>query len=302
MGIVAHFCVLHATMTPMIPQQFRAGSALLGAALIYASFGLLIRILSDMYGDFAQVTARFLLAAAILFIIRAIAKKSLNLSKKQFIFASIIGVTFSALIMLFTLGVVTEKIATVIFVFYAASIISSLFFGSMFFKEKNKSAIAVTLALLGFFAFSGISLAVSFGIIAGVLSGVLDGLTNSLRKYLKDADTQSVMQVQFISGTLFAGIVMLFMSEPIIKEVTLLPILVTIIFAVLQIKLNELLYYGFQRMDVNVATIILSSEVVFASLIGYFFFAEVLSLTEMVGGFLILVASIVNAWSFKQSS
>jgi len=284
----------------MIPQQFRAGSALLGAALIYASFGLLIRILSDMYGDFAQVTARFLLAAAILFIIRAIAKKSLNLTKKQFVFASIIGVTFSALIMLFTLGVMTEKIATVIFVFYAASIISSLFFGSMFFKEKNKSAIAVTLALLGFFAFSGISLAVSFGILAGVLSGMLDGLTNSLRKYLKDADTQSVMQVQFISGTLFAGIVMLFMSEPIIKEVTLLPILVTIIFAILQIKLNELLYYGFQRMDVNVATIILSSEVVFASLIGYFFFAEVLSTTEMIGGFLILVASIVNAWSFKQ--
>lgn len=283
----------------MIPQQLKAGSALLAAAVIYASFGLLIRILSDMYGDFAQVTARFLLAAAILLIIRAVTKKALNLTKSQFFTASLVGITFSALIMLFTLGIMTEKIATVIFVFYAASIVSALFFGSAFFKERNKSAIAVTLALLGFFAFSGISLAISFGIIAGVLSGVLDGLTNSLRKFLKGSDTQSVLQVQFISGTLFAGIVMLFMSEPIIKEVSLLPVLVTILFAVLQIKLNELLYYGFQRVDVNIATIILSSEVVFASLIGYFFFAEILSTTEIIGGALILAASIIGAWEFK---
>lgn len=61
-----------------IPRQFQAGGALLGAAIIYASFGLLIRILSEMYGDFAQVTARFLLAAAIMLVIRAVTKNPLS--------------------------------------------------------------------------------------------------------------------------------------------------------------------------------------------------------------------------------
>jgi len=68
-----------------------------------------------------------------------------------------------------------------------------------------------------------------------------------------------------------------------------------LVFALLQISLGNLLLYGFQHFDVNVGTVILATELFFASLIGLIFFREIPSTHEIIGGCFIFVASILSA-------
>lgn len=88
-------------------------------------------------------------------------------------------------------------------------------------------------------------------------------------------------------------------GEIIIKEVTLLPIIVGIIFGLLQIGLGNLLLYGFQHFDVNVGTVILACELIFAAILGWVFLSETPTGNELLGGMLIFVASIISTVDFK---
>ena len=55
------------------------------------------------------------------------------------------------------------------------------------------------------------------------------------------------------------------------------------------IAINVLaIQYGFQKVDAITAGAVLNMEIVFAILLGYFAYGEVLSLREMIGGLLIV--------------
>jgi hypothetical protein len=57
---------------PMISQlsdRAKGGLALFGASAIYASFGPLVRVLSEMFGDYTQVGARMGLAFVFLLLV-----------------------------------------------------------------------------------------------------------------------------------------------------------------------------------------------------------------------------------------
>ena len=92
---------------------------------------------------------------------------------------------------------------------------------------------------------------------------------------------------------------MLVSGESAIKDVSTLPIVVGIIFGLLQIGLGNLLLYGFQHFDVNVGTIILACELAFAAILGWIFLSESPSSSELLGGVFIFMASIFSAVNFK---
>lgn len=73
------------------------------------------------------------------------------------------------------------------------------------------------------------------------------------------------------------------------------PIVAGLIFAALLVGLGNLLLYGFQHFDVNVGTVILATELFFASLFGWVFFREVAAPNELIGGAVIFLASILSA-------
>ena len=133
---------------------------------------------------------------------------------------------------------------------------------------------------------------ITVGLLAAFGSGVFEGLGNPLRKMLSGVDRNVVLTYQFVVGTIVLLVAMIAFGEQPIREVSLMPIIATIIFAILQITLGNLLLYGFKHFDVNVGSIILSMELVFATLFGLILFGEVPSIGELIGGSLILFASI----------
>lgn len=287
---------------PPISPQMRGATALFGAALTYASFGLLIREMAKMFGNNAQVGFRFLLAFLFLTIYGLFIKRPTKLPKEAIIKAAALGVAFGLVVLLFTISVNNTKIANSVFLLYAGSIISSLLVGTFALKEKltGVKIAAIGLGLIGLFMYSSALLALSVGVVTGLLSGLVDGVSNGIRKTLKGYDRNSVLQVQFAFGAAFGLLIMLVSSEVAIKEVSLLPILAGVLFAFLQISLGNLLLYGFQHFDVNVGTVILACELLFASLIGWIFFNEIPAKNELTGGVIIFAASVLSAIDLQE--
>jgi len=282
--------------------HFEGAMSLVGAAFIYGTFGILIREISKMMGDATQTLARFALAAVFAFGLNMVLRKRLRVSKGVLLRAGLLGGLFAAVVVLFTISANSTKIANSVVLLYAGSILSSFVIGSIAFKEKitKQKTIAIVLALVGLSMYAGGFLAASAGILAGFGSGLFDGFANAMRKTLKSVDRNLVIMYSFTIGSLFALLIVLATGGFEVGQFAWLPIVLTVVFAILQIVLNNLLLFGFQHFDVNVGTVILAMELFFASLLGYLFFRESPTMSELVGAIVIFAASIVASVNFSQ--
>jgi drug/metabolite transporter (DMT)-like permease len=73
----------------------------------------------------------------------------------------------------------------------------------------------------------------------------------------------------------------------------------TVLFALILIAATRLVLYGFQHSDINIASVILSSQLAFGALIGFLVYRETMSPNEIVSGLLILGAAIVGGMAQK---
>jgi len=269
--------------------------ALFGSAIIYASFGVLIRESSKMFGNGAQVVLRFALAALIVTLLQVLLKKTVVLHGRDLLKTIGLGIGFGLVVMLFTISVNETKVANSVFLIYAGSITSSLIIGTVFLKEKLSIAkvFSVIVALAGLSLFAGGLMALSLGAMAGFASGLFDGAANAVRKTLKGVDRNSVIAYSYAVGAVVVLGVTLISGERWVYDVSLLPVIAMLVFVGFMIWISNLLLYGFQHFDVNVGTVILSTELVFATLFGYVFLHESPTTAELIGGALIFMASVL---------
>lgn len=285
-------------------KQYKGVAALFTCSAIYASFGPLVRVLSEMFGTYTQVAARMGLAFVFLLTLGLVFKKIQRLSRKQILTSVVLGIVSTGIIIFFTIAITEIKIATTIFLLYATSIFTSLLIGTFYFKEKLgiQKIVAIILAFLGLSIFmsSSITLGLGFGTLAAILSGMSEGIGNGIRKGLTGADKTTVTIIQFFVITLCSSLLIFLSNEIAVRTVSTEAVIALVSFSALQLVLNYLLLYGFQNFDVNIGTVILSLELFFAAILGYVFFSESLTTTEITGGLIIFLASVISAWKFKQ--
>ncbi|QQR78193.1 MAG: DMT family transporter [Candidatus Moraniibacteriota bacterium] len=285
-------------------KRYKGVAALFTCSAVYASFGPLVRILSEMFGTYAQVAARMGLAFVFLLTLGLVFGKIKLLSKSQILRAVLLGIISTSIIVFFTIAIIEIKIASTIFLLYAASIFVSLVIGTAVFKEKLglQKIIALILAFFGLYLFmsADIALGLGFGTLAAILSGASEGIGNGIRKGLTGADKTTVTIIQFLVITLCSSVLILWSHETAVHALSLKAIIALVSFSVLQLLLNYLLLYGFQNFDVNIGTVILSLELFLAAILGILLYGEALSVTELVGGVIIFLASVVSAWDFKK--
>ena len=63
---------------------------------------------------------------------------------------------------------------------------------------------------------------------------------------------------------------------------------------------NYLMIIGFNNFDLNLGTIVLSSELLFASIFGYLIYKEVPTINELIGCGLIAFSVIISHVNFKK--
>ena len=291
---------------PKIKRVISGSEALLGAAFLFAFTNVLVREMASMWGDQAQVAVRFALVWLILFVFIRFKKDNktvVPVSKRTTAIAYSVVAALS--ILFFTLSVQATTIANTLFTSNATELFVAFLLGSILLKEKitAKKLIAIGLAVVGLILYSDSILVGSVGVIFGMLGGGTTALCNVLAKKLKGVDLGAIMRLQFGLGAMFM-IVLTFIFSPndILRTVSIEGVLATVAFALILIVATRLVLYGFQNSDINIASVILSSQLAFGALLGFIVYRETLAPHELISGLLILCAAIVGGFAQKPTT
>lgn len=275
-------------------------SSLLLSGLTFGSFGLWIRLLNKEMTVYQQIVFRNGFALLFSFLIIVIAKRvfpKLNGINKK----NLLGYTLTVpiAVILYNLSILKTTIALTTFSFYAGTILTSMIFGIVIFKEKMTQIklLSFVFVLIGIFLFAyPISLtSMHVGLILGLLSGAFDGISNVFRKDLSGkVDKYFLVFLTTLGGVIVSGIMIFYSHHELnfIQNISLASWIIGPIFGFILIAVNYLLLVGFQNFDLSIGTIILSSELLFALIFGLLFFHELPAVKEIIGGLFIALAVI----------
>lgn len=285
-------------------RSLSGAEALFGAAFVYAFTGVMVREMSPMWGDKAQVAARYLPVFFFLLGLRFITKSKAKIPQNQYFNSFGFAIAFALVVLFFTASIQNTTLANCLFVFYASNMVTSFLLGTVLLNEqisKNRM-IALFFALAGLSLYSKSVLSIDIGIILAICAGILGGISNIFAKLLKGVDRNSVILVQYGIGSVFTWLITLISGEQIIRHSSWRGVGLTLLFAVILVIGANLLLYGLQHFDVNIGTVILSTELIFGALLGWILFQEVPATNEFLGGLLIFSGSVIGALDYKNDS
>lgn len=281
--------------------------SLLTAGVLFGSFGVWVRLLSSDLSSYQQIAFRNIVALIIAILIIFVAKIKLNfngVSKKNLL---LFGLSFPTAVVFYTASVLNTSIMLSIFSFYFGSIFASLLLGIIIFQEKltRMKVFSMLAVLIGFYILvqpEGIA-QIDRGMLYGVVAGLFDTISNVFRKHLSGKLDRVVLTlVPQIGGLLVATSLMAYFGDLTLPTISPTNYIVGLIFGGMIFAINYLTLYGFQHFDLNLGTITISSEVVFASLFGWIIFAEVPRTYDLYGATFIILAIIIGNLPSKQKS
>ncbi|MEK7581682.1 MAG: DMT family transporter [Patescibacteria group bacterium] len=286
-------------------NKFRGFFALLLAGATLGSFSIWIRFLNTDLGPFQQIVIRNIIAVLLsaLLILGFRRKIDFKQTPKKYLLAYTFAFPLS--IVFFTLSVVMGKIITAIFGLYLASFMISLVVGITVFKEKvtSKKIFALALVLVALFVYTSPFSLKNFldaGFLFGVLAGCAEATANSFRKYLGGKLDKLVLVAVQGLGALILGIVLVVAAGQLsLPAVSTFNWFILFIFGSLLVLMTYLTLVGFSNFDLNLGTVVISSELFFGPLFAFAVFAEAPTFLQTIGALLIMGAIVVLNVDFK---
>lgn len=281
----------------LLSLQTKSFLALLSAAIIIGTFGLFVRWLSHDFLPYQQIAFRNVLGLVISIGLLLISGQSIKTIKNVH---PIIGIaytfTFPVAIVLFTLSILETKIVTSVFALYIGSILSSLALGIVVAKEKMTytKAFCIALSIIGLFIFSYpvtiTNLGRSFWFACG--AGIFESITFTFRKFLSNkVDRFALVVLQLFGSVLIAFALIFSFGQTTIPRISDCSWIIGIVWALALISISYLTIIGFEHFDLNLGTIVMSSELFFAALFAWLVFGEAVTILELIGSLFIVIAS-----------
>ncbi len=283
--------------------------SLLSTSFIYGVFGIFVRYL-NYYATGSQLTLlrSFIVALVVLLILFYRKLSPLNVPRKFLLHIFFLSFTFGATIFLFTYAVLTTTLAKATFSFYSTTLITSLIASIFIFKEgfSIKKRLSFILAMFGVILFvypSGIQ-AIDIGMSFTAIAGISDVITNSMKKTLSGKVDRFILVFYQMLAGIVVGITLLigYREYTLLHSFTPEAVGMLLFFSLNFFLLSYLTIYGFQHFDLNLGTIVLSLEFVFASLAGYFLYHEQLSFYQIIASISLIVSIIMINFPAKKSS
>lgn len=281
------------------------GEALLAAAFLFASTNVLVREIAQMWGDQAQIVVRFAIVWLILMAYAQLKSSKTSIPRSKMLVAVSYSLLAALAILFFTLSVQMTTIANTLFTSNATELVLAFFLGTLMLKETltKRKLVAISLSLAGLALFSGALLNGDLGLIFGLLGGATTAICNLLAKKLKGVDLSAILRMQFGLGTVFMIVLMLaFSPNDIVRTISLESAVLTIVFSLILILATRLVLYGFQHTDINIASVVLSSQLAFGALLGFMVYKEVPASHEIISGLLIACAAILGSSGQKTTT
>lgn len=276
---------------------------LLGSAFLYSIMPVLIRLLGAGHvPPMSQVFLRYIFAFISALLYFLVTKSKLSVRSKDIPFLLFVGIFGYALTNLFfTYGIIYTEISNGLFIFYCFSIITPIL-GYLFLKEKSNkyNAIAILLTLIALVLLFHPNSVTTWKIGGGfaLLSAFGQSVYLISRKKLPQYSSQLLLLGSTCIGVLVLGVLAdvfehSFYTSSGIGSLSTNSWIVTVLFGIDNFLAWLLMSKGFQYIKSALGSILLLSELLFATLFAFIFFHEIPSTFTVVGGLLIIASSIL---------
>jgi len=264
---------------------------LVSAALLYGLFGIISRVIGYNIPLFYQSWIRVFVASAVLVWTYRSWKR---LPFRDWVIVSVRAIAGLVAFLLFFISVNAMPVSLSYFIFYGGSTVGGYLYGALLFREKTTKLRLFCLLL------AGIGLALVYGVSSTTttlglvsltfVSGICTATWNTLSKLVT---SYPPTQLAFLDNALSVPVdigVSLLIGETwpafTLSTAQTANILLGVLFAVTGI----LMVYGFRRLDAQIGSLIMLSEILFAIFFGFLFYHEAPSVGAAFGGILIVTA------------
>ena len=270
------------------------------STIIYASYGWFYRS-TNAFLPFSQSLFKYIFVIIIIsvfFINKTVIWQKIDKKDIKWFLIWIIPCSFQPIFSFITFNHL--PIGTNYFLYYSTMIIGGIISGKIFFKEsfnaiKSFSLLIVFIGLF-FIYHSDLTLITNIYVILSLITGLLIGFWNTLSKKVSGKYPELQMIILDSSSSLTIGLIGSLIHQEILPPISnLSPWLWLIGFAFANLTATYFLIKGFKTVEAQKGSLILPLEIVFASIIGYLIFNEILKPEVYFGGILILLAAILPA-------
>lgn len=285
-------------------QLLGAGSLLI-STFLYSFFGVLTRLIGFKIPLFYASWVRNSVMLLILGIALLIIKKWIKVSRRDFIWIFIRSVGGLVSFVGSYVSFYYIPLGLALFIFYAGSTIGGYFIGRILFNEKLTfiKIISFFIAICGLILiysinFSGANILYATFALGG---GFGVSVWNTFSK--KVSHKYSALQLNFLDTLNFIAmefIISIALQEKWVKPEFSMLWFYMFLFILMFISTGQLMVYGYKHLNVHLATLIMLTEVLFGTILGFVVFKETLSVLTLLGGGLIIFAIILPEIKFTK--
>lgn len=266
---------------------------LLASAFFYASYGVFSKIIGSSFAPFTQAWTRGIISLICFLIFGLITKAFIKIKKEDIKWFLLIW-TIGALAIAPTFySLANLHIGTALFIQYAATVITSYLIGVLFLKEKllRTNLLSLVIAFIGLFLvyWGDIYFNKFIPVLAAIISGSFFSIWFSFSKKISSKyPTIELNTLGYIFAVIMNLLIALVLREKFNTDFVSKAWLANIAYGVAGFLGSGLTIYGFKYIDAHKGSIVLLSEIIFGALFGIILFKELLSLTTIIGGALII--------------
>jgi drug/metabolite transporter (DMT)-like permease len=276
-------------------KKVKGSLILVLTALMYGFFALFTRVIAFNIPLFYQSFLRNLLVGIILFAAVILFKQWKKVRRVDILW--IIGRTLIGLVAFYSIYVslVFIPVGLTYFLYYSAALITGYILGRFLFGEritplKIGSFVLAFIGLVLIYSFS-LSNSISLYALLALLSGACGSVWNIFAKKLGNHYSATQLNLLDVTISFAASLVLSIIWHEQWVPITFSQEWIAIfILAFYFLATGQFIVWGFKYVDAQLGTLILQLDIIFAVLLGYFIFHEVLNIATIIGGILICIA------------
>lgn len=269
--------------------------SLLLVGMLFGLSGVIAKYLSLWLNPYQVVEYRFLVAFLTALLLLSATKQKLSFKKIDFRTLGIFAITFPISVIFFTLAIFNTTVSLAVFSFYTSTLVSSFIVGKLYFGEAitvNKR-IALFFILLAVVAFTnpmqGFHL--QLGFVFGLISGVFQTIASSFQKIVgKSTNRLGLLIIQTLAGIIISALALVLQGQSVLPVLPVLPTAITFLFGVIFLAISYLFLVGFKYVNLNVGSILVSTELFFGPFFAFLLLSEGMTFLELIGGGFVVLA------------